>query len=153
MKKKSQPRSLGTVLQEVLPQLPGGGGSPEYLMLCTLWRETVGASIAAHTSPAAVYRNCLTVHVSSSVWMQQLHFMRETILAKLNRGLAASPLAGLRFKIGPVPGLNEEDEALPPLDAAGRRSVEVAAAGIADPELRAAFTGLMEAYLKNRQDR
>jgi predicted nucleic acid-binding Zn ribbon protein len=152
MKKKTKPLSLGAVLKDVLPSIQKGGGSLDYLMLCRLWRETVGETIAMHTCPASVHKDILSVHVASSVWMQQLHFLRDTILEKLNLSLSSHPLKGIRFKIGHVPGPKETDEPLRPLNNQSRRDIDQAAAVIADPEVRTAFKDLMGAYLKNKQD-
>ena len=144
-------KKAGSILSEVIRDHP-----LEKLktlgQLRSAWTGAVGETVSAHAQPVDLREGTLVVQVDTSVWMQQLHFMRDTILEKLNLSLFPKPLRGIRFKIGPVPGPKILEEPLPPLSPQNLRTVEEAAAAIQDPEVRTAFKGLMEAYLKNRQE-
>ena len=67
-----------------------------------LWQKSVGETIAKEAKPGAFKDGILIVHVSSSVWMQQLTFLKRDILCKLNSDLNCEMVRELRFKIGRV---------------------------------------------------
>jgi predicted nucleic acid-binding Zn ribbon protein len=62
----------------------------------------VGPPIADNAQPFAVKGSLLLVHVSSSVWMHQLRFLKTELLEKLNQGLGNQRIADIKFKIGPL---------------------------------------------------
>lgn len=152
--RSSPPATLGGVLEHALQHLssPAQRG---LMRLPALWRQAVGTHIAAHSCPAGLRTGVLTIHVSSPVWMQELHFMRTRILETLNRLTPEEPLRDITFRIGPVTGEPCPEEPAPPkpLTPAEAEHVRDSAAAIADPDLRTTFSGLMEAYLKNRSGR
>jgi len=49
-----------------------------------LWRDVVGARIAARTTPVRFWRGVLTVEVVDSTWLHEISFLRRTIVEKLN---------------------------------------------------------------------
>ena len=55
------------------------------LRLQQQWREIIGEPIASHTWPAQVRFKKLYLLVRNSVWLQQLTFLKPTLLAKLNK--------------------------------------------------------------------
>lgn len=67
-----------------------------------LWRHSVGEAIAKEATPGAFKDGTLIVHVSSSVWMQQLTFLKRDIIVKLNSELECEMVKEMRFKIGRV---------------------------------------------------
>jgi len=67
-----------------------------------LWTSAVGNDVAANAAPAAFKNRLLIVHVSSSVWMQQLRFLKADLLQKLNSMLGRDCISDIKFKIGPV---------------------------------------------------
>lgn len=64
-----------------------------------VWDEAVGDPIARNAKPGAFKDGMLIVHVSSSVWMQQLRFCKQTMLASLNQMLGNDIVNDLMFKI------------------------------------------------------
>ncbi|MBF0241147.1 MAG: DUF721 domain-containing protein [Desulfamplus sp.] len=67
-----------------------------------IWSTTVGDAIAKETKPGAFKDGNLIVHVSSSVWMQQLKYLKKDIIDKLNKYLNANMVRDIIFKIGNV---------------------------------------------------
>ncbi len=66
------------------------------------WDAVVGRVVAENAQPAAFKGRRLIVHVTGSVWVHQLQFMKEGILQKLNEALGKPLLEEIRFKIGPL---------------------------------------------------
>jgi hypothetical protein len=153
MRKKSRLTTMDSVLKEVARDL-NFEDKMEQVMLYRLWTAAVGEQIARNASPVLVRGGVLHVNVTSSVWVQELHFLRGMLLGKLNDGLSGQKITDIRFKVGPVasPGRQHDEEApLPDLDDVEKLSTQVQAAHISDPDVRQAFQGLMAAYLKNRK--
>ena len=66
------------------------------------WARIVGDAVAANTQPQAIKGNILLVYVSSSVWVHQLQFFREEMIAKINQFLDNDRISEIKFKIGSV---------------------------------------------------
>lgn len=64
------------------------------------WEKAVGEAVAERTQPMGVKNRVLWVRVSSSVWMQQLQFMKGLILQKLHEQTGNHSLQDLRFFLG-----------------------------------------------------
>ena len=104
----SNPRSpksaftpIGKVLAEVLDQCRSennGGMMP----LVRAWEKVIGPPIVDNARPFAVNGALLLVHVSSSAWLHQLRFLKAELLETLNRELKTSPIADIKFKVGPL---------------------------------------------------
>ena len=72
------------------------------LKISAVWQEVVGEAIAANTKPATMKGKLLIVNVSSSIWVQELHFMKKDLVQKLNERVGAYLVEEVKFKIGPV---------------------------------------------------
>lgn len=68
----------------------------------SVWSKIVGEPIALHTQPRAVRNRILFIEVSHSTWMQQLQFLKPTLLEKINQYLGQSLIEDIRFKIGKI---------------------------------------------------
>lgn len=92
---------LGQVLASILAQCrsKNGGGIPH---LVQVWQQSVGSPICDNATPYAVKGSLLLVHVSSSVWMHQLQFLKGELLDRLNHALEVGQITDIKFKIGPV---------------------------------------------------
>jgi predicted nucleic acid-binding Zn ribbon protein len=92
---------LGQVLAEVIERCrsENNGG---LMHLVQVWDKAVGAPIADNARPFAVNGPLLLVHVTSSVWLHQLRFLKAELLEALNRELKHSPLSDIKFKVGPL---------------------------------------------------
>lgn len=75
------------------------------------WREVVGTSIADHSEPVAYYRGTLYVWVTSSAWMQQMHFLKDQIKATIEHKFHPTFVKNIRFTLDrrSVPQENVED--------------------------------------------
>ncbi|HZT41676.1 MAG TPA: DUF721 domain-containing protein [Chthonomonadaceae bacterium] len=67
-------------------------------MAIGLWPRAVGPQAAAATEPEAVRDGVLFVRTKSSVWSQELVFLKADILTKLNRLLGGNIITDLRFR-------------------------------------------------------
>lgn len=92
---------IGRVLEAILDQCRAdrSGG---LMHLIQVWNKVVGPPISDNAKPFAVKGSLLLVHVSSSVWLHQLRFLRAELLEKLNHSLRSQSLADIKFKIGPL---------------------------------------------------
>lgn len=66
------------------------------------WEEIVGDRIASHTRPDTISYRILTVYVDSSVWMQQLIFLKDNIVKKINEKTGRQIIKDIKFRIGDV---------------------------------------------------
>ena len=65
-----------------------------------LWDSAVGKDVANNAQPAAFKGKLLLVHVSSSVWIQQLQFLKKDLIVKVNHVLKKDLVEEIKFKIG-----------------------------------------------------
>ena len=92
---------VGQVLSSILDQCrsKNAGGIAH---IAHVWQRSVGAPIAENAKPYAMKGTLLLVHVSSSVWLHQLQFLKDELLDCLNRELEEDQIVDIKFKIGPV---------------------------------------------------
>lgn len=105
MHKKRQPNRtftpIGQVLESILDQCRSESGG--ILQLAYLWEKAVGPPISDNAKPFAVKGSLLLVHVSSSVWLHQLRFLKAELMEKINLGLKKNQrIEDIKFKIGLV---------------------------------------------------
>ena len=74
------------------------------------WEEIVGKSVALHAQPRSIHNRILFINVSHSTWIQQLQFLKSTLIEKINAYLGEPLIEDIRFKLGkivpPVPTLS-----------------------------------------------
>lgn len=93
---------ISRVLRDVL-KIKGVAGNTRLSRIWDVWTDAVGSHIAANAVPAAVKGNLLIVHAESSAWVQQLHFLKQEMISKINRTLGEKDMvADIKFKIGPL---------------------------------------------------
>lgn len=64
------------------------------------WNEAVGKDIAAHAQPKMLRGKVLWVNVIDSIWMQQLHLMKEHLRQVINDRLAGDEgVTDIRFNM------------------------------------------------------
>lgn len=66
------------------------------------WKEIVGETVAGQTQPRAVRNRILFIDVSHSTWVQQLQFLKSTLLEKINAFLGGPSIEDIRFKLGKI---------------------------------------------------
>jgi hypothetical protein len=96
-----KPQPIHSILSETLKGLNLDFPLKTSLLLRS-WREIVGEPIAAQTQPYAIRNRILFVHVSHSVWIQQLQFFKPALLEKINQFLGEPLLQEIRFKLGVI---------------------------------------------------
>lgn len=100
-RRKGKLEPVGKVLAAVYP-------APDQLRAAKAfawWSRAVPARIVEHARPVRLVHGTLIVHVSSSVWANELHYLGEDLLAELAKHNPQSGVKRLRFKVGPLPDL------------------------------------------------
>jgi predicted nucleic acid-binding Zn ribbon protein len=92
---------IGEILQETL-QGCRRETNETLAALGACWPEVVGEILGANSSPAAMKGKMLLVHVSSSVWLQEMRFLKADVLEAANRILEGEKIQDVRFKVGRV---------------------------------------------------
>lgn len=101
MNTKKKLTHIGVILEPVMANLRPAKDL-EMTRIWSLWRETLGETIANETRPAAFRDATLIVHVSSSVWLQHLTFSKQDIIKNLNSALQNELVNEIRFKIAAI---------------------------------------------------
>ena len=140
-KGSSAPRLLGDILPETLRKksihLP-----MKDRPLIDAWNRAVGPQIGAKAQPDRLRDDVLYVRVSTSVWMHELQFMKQDIIARLNDVLGSTAVSQIRFFIGEVdaPAAKPAAQTVPfssaALQADEKAYIDNTLAGVSDPELK-----------------
>jgi len=96
-----KPQSLHAILEQTLKALEIDVPLKTYSILGA-WDEIVGESVAGHSQPRSIRNRILFVDVSHSTWMQQLQFLKPTLLEKVNGFLGEPLIQDIRFKQGKI---------------------------------------------------
>ena len=92
------PVHIGRLLEDALARLRPTGDKA-LLDICHRWEALVGPAIAANTRPVGLKDHLLLVDVASSVWMQQLQFLKAEMIARVNAGLPEAGIEKIRFRV------------------------------------------------------
>jgi predicted nucleic acid-binding Zn ribbon protein len=118
-----------------------------------VWPQVVGAQIARHAQPHALWHGRLVVHVTDPVWLHHLSMMRHRLVAALTEQLGGSVVRELILRIGEVaappvdPKPPAGPEAEPPSDPAQLARIEALLAPLGDAPCREdLFRLLLRAY-------
>ncbi len=84
---KTQPRKIHHMVGSLLVKWEGHAKKREVL-LGAAWRAIAGERIAQHSRPDLLQRGRLVVLVESSVWMNELTFLKEKIKIKAKNHLS-----------------------------------------------------------------
>jgi hypothetical protein len=95
------PQSICSILEKTLKNLEIDIPIKTYSILGA-WNEIVGESVANQTQPRSIRNRILFIEVSHSTWMQQLQFLKPTLLEKINTFLGEPLIQDIRFKLGKV---------------------------------------------------
>ena len=101
-RKQSECEPVANIIGAVLRTCHGGHGH-NARAVWDFWDRVVGESLASNAQPAAFKQQILVVHVSSSVWLQELHFQKNDLIERLNQAAGTKVVEDIRFKIGPLP--------------------------------------------------
>lgn len=109
-RKKGQLESVSKVLKGVYP-------APDQLEAAKVfawWGRAVPARILKHARPVRLTRGVLIVHVTSSVWANELHYLSDDLLTRLREEAPALRIERIRFQVGPLPDLPKRAAPSPP---------------------------------------
>jgi len=98
---KSQVLPIGQILPDVLNDCRRDSAA-DLTTVAEIWEAVVGTAIAENTQPAAFKGRLLLVHVSSSVWLHQLQFVKDDLIDKVNAAADRLLVKDIIFKIGPL---------------------------------------------------
>ncbi len=96
-----KPQSIQSILEKTLKTLEIEVPLKTHSIL-GVWNEIVGESVAEHSQPRSIRNRILFVDVSHSTWMQQLQFLKPTLLDQVNAFLREPLIQDIRFKLGKV---------------------------------------------------
>ena len=105
MEKKKTDKSAVMPIGRILPDVLRDCRREKAADLTTIgeiWQAAVGTAIAENTLPAAFKGRLLLVHVSSSVWLHQLQFVKQDLIDKVNAAADRRLVEDITFKIGPL---------------------------------------------------
>ena len=148
-------QSIGDVLFSILKKR-GMTSKIEENALRKLWPKAVGTQIASQTQPDSLRNGTLFVKTVSSVWVQQLHFMKEEIREKLNELSGKAAIKEIRFLIGHtlVPEKEQEHVSSAKKSLLKKRDKEMIAEctdSLADRELADVLKRVMQAEISRRR--
>lgn len=140
--------SLGTILSGLAKRL-GLESRLLELRLQHQWREMLGEPMASHTWPDQIRFKKLYLVVRNSVWLQQLTFLKPTLLAKINAEAGTELVTEIVLRVGEIPAQNQKIDsdinsaAHPIVSEAVLTEASAHAASILDPDLRTRLTQVM----------
>jgi hypothetical protein len=96
-----KPQSIHSILEKTLKTLEIDVPLKTYSIVAA-WREIVGESVAEHSQPRSIRNQILFIEVDHPTWMQQLQFLKPTLLGQVNVFLGGPLIQDIRFKLGKV---------------------------------------------------
>ena len=149
--------SFGTILSGLAKRL-GLESRLVELRLQRHWRDIIGEPTGSHTWPDQIRFKKLYLVVQNSVWLQQLTFLKPTLLAKLHAETGPDLITEIVFRVGEIPLrdnpgiLSENKSASPIIDDMALTEASAHAASVRDPDIRARLAQVMAEAL-SRSDR
>jgi predicted nucleic acid-binding Zn ribbon protein len=111
------------------------------------WRAIIGEPVGSHTWPVQVRFKKLYLIVRNSVWLQQLTFLKPTLLAKVNEQAGSELITDIAFRVGEIPDARMAAPASQrqqqPVNEAAVVEANAHAAAVQDPDLRNRLASLM----------
>jgi len=152
-----KPQPIHSILEKTLKALEIDVPLKSY-SIWGAWKEIVGESVALQTQPRSIRNRILFIDVSHPTWMQQLQFLKPTLLEKINAFLREPYIQDIRFRLGkispPIPNLPKthllEDEKL---DKATLNQIESVVQKIEDQEVRKSLRAVLIKGAKLEQSR
>jgi hypothetical protein len=96
-----KPQSIHSILEKTLKALEIDVPLKTYSIMGA-WKEIVGEPVAIHSQPCSIRNRILFVDVSHPTWMQQLQFLKLTLLEKVNHFLGEPLIQDIRFRLGKI---------------------------------------------------
>lgn len=108
-----EPAVVGRILDTFWKTI--SGGNPGFktiakgLSIQTIWPKTVGVNIAKRTRPLKLAGKTLYVTVATSTWMEELKYMKEDIIKKINTELRKETIKDIIFRLGKVAEITDSN--------------------------------------------
>lgn len=123
--------------------------------IAKIWSQAAGRTIAAQTMPDGWREGTLFVRASSSVWVQQLHFMKDELRRKINELSGKTVVRDIRFAVGYQPDLKKSAlggvlSPKPDLSESDKKMIEECVNSLSDPELASIIKRVMEKEISLR---
>ncbi|MFO7569204.1 MAG: DUF721 domain-containing protein [Smithellaceae bacterium] len=157
MRKRTRPKPLqpiGDILFAVFRK-QGMAFRLEDNAVCKLWPRAVGAQIAAQTQPDTLRAGTLFVRATSSIWVQQLHFLKNDIRSKMNELAGKKVVTDIIFTVGHIPAAPSRSMASPTpksfLKERDKKMIAQSTADLADRELADILKRVMEKEISRRR--
>jgi predicted nucleic acid-binding Zn ribbon protein len=96
-----RPQSIHSILEKTLKTLEIDVPLKTHSIMGA-WKEIVGEPVSIHSQPCSIRNHILFIEVSHPTWMQQLQFLKPTLLEKINHFLGEPLIQDIRFKLGKV---------------------------------------------------
>ena len=148
------------IASDVSSELGRFGPAAGMVRIVEAWPAAVGATIARNAWPARIARDgTLHVATSSASWAFELAQLETDVLARLRAATGQDTPAKLRFAVGKLPELGQEDDArgdrvAPEPGPEELRKAEELAAEIGDEELRKVVAkAAAQSLARGRDDR
>ena len=110
---KKKPETFRSILEGAFKSLEIDAPMKIY-SIWGAWEEIVGEPVALQTHPSIIRNGILFVEVSHPTWIQQLQFLKPTLLEKVNSFLGEPLIEDIRFRLGKVsagkPSLSERND-------------------------------------------
>lgn len=95
--RSSSPTRLSNAINSVIENL-GIGQKIKKGEALDKWAEVVGEQICAVTQPVRIEGETLIVHVTSSVWRNELVFLKRELIAKVNKAVGQDIIKEIIFR-------------------------------------------------------
>ncbi len=90
------------IVSDILPGVLRGLGLEERMEAVKLracWAEIVGEAVASRSRPQDLKDGTLLILVDNNVWMQEISFHRERIIARIKTRFPGLKIGGIRLMI------------------------------------------------------
>ena len=145
--------SLGEILFPLLKRR-GLSYKLEENKLFKLWPKAVGDKISPQTRPDAFRNSTLFVKTTSSIWVQQLHLMKDDIIGRLNNIYGRNIVKEIRFLVGHVADDHKHTEPKNPeyfLQDRDKKMIDACTTSLSDPEMASLFRRVMRGEISRRR--
>lgn len=154
-RKQNRLQSIGEVLSSVLKR-KGMNSKIEENALFKLWIKAVGPQIGTKTCPDHFRGGTLFVRTVSSVWVQELHFIKEEIRGKLNKLAGKEIIREIHFLVGQMPAQVKTEEKISKarklvLKERDKKMIADCTEALSDPELASIFERIMHLEISRRR--
>ena len=142
---------LGDILDRAVRRLPLRQRLDDYAVW-QVWDDAVGPAVARNARPERIRNGTLFVKVRAATWMQQLQYMKDIMVEKLNQRLEREAVTNIFFVVGEFPAETRPEAADAPRSAAvdATRLPEPELSRIEDPELQDSLRRLLLDHLRKR---